>query len=695
MPPTLAALISTMVPAGAQREPVRIQGTEQIEVNLVLIDVVVRDRKDRQVSGLLRDDFELLVDRLPVEPSAIESFEEICHPLQEPDSDPAVEAPATPPAPAAARYLVLYFDFSQLTLGGRRQALHAASQYLASGITDSDRVMILAHKKGLRLVQDFTSDGAALAARIDELIQDTETIDTDVLEEAQNIADVGRRLKYSAPVQRTVASSERTAASVYATQEDLRARRSFESIEKLMPSLAGIRGRKALVLFTDALREEPGVQYFALTGYTPSEFGLDNRTRMQRLTQEANAAGVSFYTVHASGLDDAPASLFGDSAVESPAFGEAARTGVDSALSLQTTLAAETGGRALQRTNDVAGILHSARSDLACYYLIGYQAPARGDNQRHSLIVQIGPDHDGNPRRGLSVRHRPYYIDTSPEERRERLVRSALDVPQLYGKLPVSNEAFALAPTPAGNRILVKADLPLDRLSLVPSGNEWLEGHAVISGEVSTDEDVLCEFEHEVPVRVPRKGDRPTRLVFETGCVLKPGSYNLSIAVMDPVTSDIGAQRTPLLVPDSGGEEPYISDVHLWARDREALLVTAGAAAIGLKDTSSDAGFVPMAVRRLEPYQEALLSFLACPRSSSSPQPITVERALQGDQDKEVAQFRELHISEPPDPETGCYQIVSTIPSETLGEGFYIFRLQVSGSSFDPPVSREVVFSVE
>jgi hypothetical protein len=76
-------------------------------------------------------------------------------------------------------------------------------------------------------------------------------------------------------------------------------------------------------------------------------------------------------------------------------------------------------------------------------------------------------------------------------------------------------------------------------------------------------------------------------------------------------------------------------------------------------------------------------------------EPITIERALQGDAGKEVAQFRELIISEPPDSETGCYQIVSAIPSETLGEGLYLFRLQVSGPSFDPPVRREIAISVQ
>src|SRR5207247_9194211 len=58
--------------------PARIAGAEKVQVSLVLIDVVVRDRKDRPVAGLTRDDFELLVDRLPAAATDIESFEEVC-----------------------------------------------------------------------------------------------------------------------------------------------------------------------------------------------------------------------------------------------------------------------------------------------------------------------------------------------------------------------------------------------------------------------------------------------------------------------------------------------------------------------------------------------------------------------------------------------------------------------------------------
>jgi VWFA-related protein len=183
-----------------QEEPRRIPGAEKVQVNLVLIDVVVRDRKDRPLSGLGRRDFELLVDRLPVEPADIETFEEIC---PAPPGDTAAPAQAattaaTAPAPSQTefsvqRHIVLYLDFSQLTLSGRQQALRAARNHVAAHVGASDRVMILAFKRTLRLVQDFTSDAALLASRIDAMIDDVATLDTDVLDERQQMIEVASK----------------------------------------------------------------------------------------------------------------------------------------------------------------------------------------------------------------------------------------------------------------------------------------------------------------------------------------------------------------------------------------------------------------------------------------------------------------------------------------------------------------------
>ncbi|HET6372308.1 MAG TPA: VWA domain-containing protein, partial [Candidatus Polarisedimenticolia bacterium] len=592
--------------------------------------------------------------------------------------------------------------------------LKAARDHLLTQISDSDRVMILAYKKGLRLVQDFTSDRALLASRMDELKADSTTIDLDVLDEGRNLSEVASK---SCDADSNLCANRKSAAMAFAAQEEQRARRSLEALERLMPALAGLKGRKALVLFTDALREEPGVQYASLARTTPQAIGVSIATDLLRLTREANAAGVSIYTVHASGLDDHSVDQFRDTRTqEVPKFRSAgdrpdsdadslraAESSLDSALAIQTTLAAETGGRSLKRTNDLAGILETAQTDLSCYYLLGYRTQSRANDERHSLIVRVRSEDGDGPRRGLTIRHRPYYYDDSPEDRRERLLRSALEAPELYRALPVQAEAFNLAPDKTGRRVLIKASVPLESISLVPagdgSGGSHLTGEAIVQGEVSLGSRVLCEFESTIPLRLAREGNRPRRLVFETGCVLEPGTYQLVLIVLDPATQEAGARRTPLIVQSQSGENAtFLSDLYLWARDSEALLVTEGAEDIGMKSSTGSTGYIPLSERRLRRGQPGMLSFLLCPPAGGNPSmehPIQVNRTLTGDAEVMVADFKDLVISEPPDLQTGCYQIMSNIPGDTLGDGVYSFTVKAREPSSGSIVTRSFNLAVE
>src|SRR5207247_2078132 len=141
---------------------------------------------------------------------------------------------AAGPVSAAPRHIVVYLDFSQLTLSGRRQALKAARDHIAAHIGPGDRMMILAYKKGLRLVQDFTSDAGQLTARLDEMLGDNTTLDSDVLEEGQNMHSVASK-PCIGPDGACVA--RRTLAASYAAQEEMRALKSLHAIESLMPAL--------------------------------------------------------------------------------------------------------------------------------------------------------------------------------------------------------------------------------------------------------------------------------------------------------------------------------------------------------------------------------------------------------------------------------------------------------------------------
>jgi len=185
-------------------------------------------------------------------------------------------------------------------------------------------------------------------------------------------------------------------------------------MREALATLDGPPGRKAMVLFTDVLRAEPGIQYLSQAGTTPDAQGIRIDDEILALARAANALGVSFYDVHAGGLQtgsEDSARFKGMGAMRMTPY---VKIGIDSAIGFQTILAIETGGRALHNTNDPGLILGSAAQDLSCYYVLGYRYESRGEGTRHEIHVKVRPLGQGKPRRGLQVRHRPYFMDLPP-----------------------------------------------------------------------------------------------------------------------------------------------------------------------------------------------------------------------------------------------------------------------------------------
>jgi VWFA-related protein len=555
--------------------------------------------------------------------------------------------------------------------------------------------MILAYMKGLRLVQDFTGDRNLLVSRLNALLDDRETLDSEALEEPSNMVTVAENLP------------RKVEALAFALREEARIRGSLEALASVMPRLAGLRGRKALVLFSDMLREEPGAQYLTMLGTTPRSEGIDVLPEILRVTREANAAGVSIYTVHAAGLDEHPVrQMVGgyatsqfrsqetgapneDALLVADMVTNGAGTASSSAIGLQATLAVETGGRALHRTNDIAGILRSAQQDLSCYYLLGYSHAGPGDDSQHHVVLRL-KEAPGRPG-GLTVRYRPSFTDRSASSRRDRVLRSALEVPELYQALPVALEAYALAPRESAREVLIKAIVPLDQLSLIPAG-EAHEGRVEIRGIVSRDHETACIFVQDIAIRRRTEG----RLVYQTGCLLPPGTYQLTVALLDRGGTQVGAHRAPLrLEPMGGASQASLGEVHLWARDTEALVVTTGAADIGLADRAGSGDFLLRSERRLAADQAGVLSFLYCPAAgidASAVRPIAIQlRVFSGPQ---VVSDDEVRITGPS--ESGgsiCHEIRRNLPPHSLPAGHYTLDIVARGTG--SPLSRRADFAVE
>ncbi len=208
-------------------------------------------------------------------------------------------------------------------------------------------------------------------------------------------------------------------------------RNLLESLRNLANSMASIRGRKALVLFTYGIP-------------LPAELGADLRLTVNA----ANKANVAIYTVTPAG---------GDSG------------------GVTRSLADGTGGLALFTTNDLANSLGNVAVEQDEYYLLGYTpAVDSPEDSCHELKVKVD-------RGDLEVRARKSYCTAKPAD-------------VLSGK-PVGKDLEARAASAAAGNMTATMQLPwfysapnvarVDlAMDIVPSGMKFQKEKGKLRGEL-------------------------------------------------------------------------------------------------------------------------------------------------------------------------------------------------------------------
>jgi len=137
----------------------------QVQRNMVVVRVIVRDSKGRPVPRLRKEDFRLWdngkpqeIDQFGVESSSGASPVSSPAPSKEPGEEAASEAGAANVTPR--NYQALYFDDTQMTFEDVGRSRDAADRYLASKLTPADRAGIFTSSGQGNL--DFTDDRSKL-----------------------------------------------------------------------------------------------------------------------------------------------------------------------------------------------------------------------------------------------------------------------------------------------------------------------------------------------------------------------------------------------------------------------------------------------------------------------------------------------------------------------------------------------------
>jgi VWFA-related protein len=398
-----------------------------VEVPLVSVEVYVFDGSGRPVPGLTRGDFEIFEDGEKVEISHFYASPGMTAPAVDTGEIPAPEIDFVEAGPAQNLYLVVYFDDTNLVRGRRQAAVEHLRAFLSAELPPDLRVMLVRYDGRNHIEQPFTEEtdevlaaldtmqnAASLSRRIDETMLMRE------IELAASVAAVSGDLALEILEQsgRTLWQSIET----FADQAVHRTRTSIDNQKRIISSLSGLNGRKAILLVTDGVEARPGEALYRAWGQVFSEvpsLRIDSQraflqasrndlsNEFDGLAQFANGHRVSFYTLSSVGEGRARAM-----SAETRLMDEE-RLAIDQAMSaevLMAHMAGTTGGRPLVNSPALAGQLNEVSKELASYYSLAFEPQHLGDGKYHRLKVNVDRD-------GLRLRHRDGYLDVPLAER--------------------------------------------------------------------------------------------------------------------------------------------------------------------------------------------------------------------------------------------------------------------------------------
>ncbi|MBV8206256.1 MAG: VWA domain-containing protein [Acidobacteria bacterium] len=538
----------------AQKAPFRLS----VNSELVLVNVIARDRQGNFIRDLKPEDFTVSEDGKPQKISSFD-FENIdTLPFTAGSSAPAA-GPAqiiiqgAKPAPTAApvaptadalrnrRLIVMFFDLSGMDPDQIERSVKTAEEYLDKRMTAADLISVVSLGTQLAVNQDFTGDKAVLSKAIAKLNPSS----------GAGFEQGGTGDTESTPDDANPFSADDTEFNIFNTD------RRLEALKTVALGMAQIEQKKSLIYFSAGI----------------SQTGVENQAELRSAVNAAVQANVAIYAVDIRGLEAMPpggaasqASLRGVGSYS----GDAIRGQYDQNFATQETLytvSHDTGGQAFLDSNDFGKVFERVQQDTSSYYVLGYRStnPARDGRYRHIQVRATRKDVKLEYRSGYYA-PRDFQHSTVADREDQLQAELASDLPSTDLPIYLSTAYFR----GADGRFFVPvsivvpgADIPftrnadkdkatLDIIGLVrDTVTKFPMGNARETVKLNLDESQQV---------------RRRNVQYNTGFTLPPGTYHLKFVVRENQSGRMGSFETDLVIPDLKKATVKMSAVALGSR---------------------------------------------------------------------------------------------------------------------------------
>ena len=524
----------------------------------------------RPVTGLTAGDFRVFEDGKPVQ---------ITHFYAAPGVTGKAEG-VVPPIGASAEadqdlYLSIVIVDSNISQTNRRRSLEGLQTFV-SQLPENSYIMLVRCTDELSIVQPFTNDrkrlrttldelasasGASLNAEADRIRREMQTLAEQTPPEGTSQLPDDRRYRplelggFSSSSALSYVHRIQTFASASAAQNE----ETMSQIRQLIRSVAGLHGRKVVILASDGIDTNPGTELFhdweQIFAYIVNATNINATIEAQKYNLErplealvdvADGSGVTFHTITPRQVDLKAAS--GADREGGVTLG----TGLGTEAKLTTrladvVLAETTGGITLVNDRSLGRQLSALAEDFDSYYSLGYRPSHSGDRGFHRIRVESTGD-------DRSLRYREGYLDVGGGGRIEDRTLTAAVLGLTENPLGISLDCRDQEAREDGLFLVpIVVRVPLAQLSLLPQPTEH-EGKVSIVIAVKDDHGNLAEMERrEYPITIPHEqflSVLQENAEFILGLVMRKGAQRVAVGVRD----DIGNVDSTLTLDVDVGE---------------------------------------------------------------------------------------------------------------------------------------------
>jgi VWFA-related protein len=564
------------------------------DIRLVLVDVVVTDKKGNPVRGLTRDDFAVKENGQRQEVAVFE--------WEGPTEEPRPSPPPLPPNvytnrpeyhPPPGPLTIVLLDAVNTPRTDQVRMREEILGYLDSHFRSGQRTAILALTDRVLVLQDFTADRDLLMAAVKKYTPKGSTLlgiresmtsrDEDYRRDL--LRDVGNEYGAGDPALKALIEDILQAEENFLAMTDkARMERTLAGLRAIAQAVVGYPGRKNLIWVSAAF---PSM--YAGDPYGRQQWSMGGELRRTaRLLQDAR---VAIYPVDPRGVKPAfkPESYREfkdrmDRAGRPRAWGGNPKASVPTAsvrhpqynlvtsqMSMKT-IADTTGGLAFYNRNDISNAVALALADGAAYYTLGYYpANKELDGKFRRIQVKLA-------RKGLRLRYRKGYYATEMPEAAEEAENRDGEVPEgegesgleqrnarqlraaLYHPLPATGLTFrayvsppeAAAPAQVQEEIQVEFWLEGGGLTFQPQGEgrQRIDLDFVVAAFTPQGvqvNNVAQRFRHSLTLAEYQQALK-TGMNYPMSIELEPGSYQLRLLVRDNPSGRLGRVDAPLRV---------------------------------------------------------------------------------------------------------------------------------------------------